>query len=57
MNVKNIIPNKEFNIIGNNKYNLSEYLIKTKFSTPPRQAIDLLVEIKVLNRRKINIMC
>jgi len=29
MNVKNIIPNKEFNIIGNNKYNLSEYLIKT----------------------------
>ncbi|MDB4221736.1 phosphate ABC transporter permease subunit PstC [Amylibacter sp.] len=29
MNVKNIIPNKEFNIIGNNKFNLSEYLIKT----------------------------
>ena len=29
MNVKNIIPNKEFNIIGNKKHNFSEYLIKT----------------------------
>jgi phosphate transport system permease protein len=29
MNVKNITPNKEFNIIGNNKHNFSEYLIKT----------------------------